>query len=158
ADQQTMAWAGNRLIVGDDGGVWSTTDGGTTWADHNTSLAITQFYDGSIHPTNATFALGGAQDNGTSKWTGAAAWDVVTGGDGADNAISATDPSNDWAYSFQRLGILRTTNGGATTVFADGGIDKTGVPFIARFENCPANDDVFIAGTDNLWKSTNFFS
>jgi len=32
------------------------------------------------------------------------------------------------------------------------------VPFIARFEKCPANDDVFIAGTDNLWKNTSFFS
>ncbi len=37
-------------------------------------------------------------------------------------------------------------------------LDKTGVPFIARFEKCPANDDVFIAGTDNIWRSNNFFS
>jgi hypothetical protein len=43
-------------------------------------------------------------------------------------------------------------------VVADRGIDKTGVPFIGRFEKCPADDDVFIAGTDNLWRSTNFFS
>src|SRR2546425_11037734 len=41
-DQHAMAWAGTRLIVGNDGGVWSTTDGGATWADHNTNLALTQ--------------------------------------------------------------------------------------------------------------------
>src|SRR5262249_25073593 len=56
------------------------------------------------------------------------------------------------------LGIRRTTNGGASFIVADASIDHTNAPFIARFEKCPANDDVFIAGTDNLWKSTNFFS
>src|SRR5207244_2910790 len=30
-DQHSVAWAGSRLIVGNDGGVWSTTDGGSTW-------------------------------------------------------------------------------------------------------------------------------
>ena len=77
SDQQTMAWAGGRLIVGSDGGVWSTTDGGATWNDHNTSLSITQFYAGSLHPTDPSFALGGSQDNGTEKWTGLDAWQFV---------------------------------------------------------------------------------
>lgn len=157
-DQHSMTWAGNRLIVGNDGGVWSTTDGGNTWTDHNTTLAITQFYDGSLHPTNPNFALAGSQDNGTEKWTGIAAWQWIFGGDGADNAFASRNPDTHWAYSFHELGILRTTDGGLSAIAADGAIDKTGVPFIARFEKCPANDDVFIAGTDNLWKSTNFFS
>ncbi len=157
-DQHSMAWAGSRLIVGNDGGVWSTTDGGNTWADHNTNLAITQFYDGSVHPTNANFALGGSQDNGTQKWTGADTWQWIAGGDGGGNAISASAPNTNWAVTSQNLGILRTTDGGTNFFLADSGIDKTGVPFIARIEKCPANDDVFIAGTDNLWKSTNFFS
>src|SRR5262249_40611904 len=52
----------------------------------------------------------------------------------------------------------RTTNGGASFVGADGGIDKTGVPFIARFERCPANDNIFITGTNNLWRSNVFFN
>ena len=152
-DQHTMAWAGTRLIAGNDGGVWSTTDAGATWADHNTNLALTQFYDGSLHATSATTALGGSQDNGTARWTGAAAWDLVAGGDGCDNAFSVSDPTNDYAISFQNLGILRTTNNAASFEFADVGIDKTGVPFIARFERCPGNSNVFIAGTNNLWRS-----
>ncbi|MGH8007987.1 MAG: WD40/YVTN/BNR-like repeat-containing protein, partial [Candidatus Binatia bacterium] len=155
-DQHAMAWVGNRLIVGNDGGVWSTTDGGNTWANHNTNLAITQFYDGSIHPTNPNFALGGSQDNGTEKWTGTDAWQWIFSGDGADNAISSSDPNNDWALSLQNLNIFRTTNGDSFSA-ADSGIDKSGAPFIARFEKCPANDNVFIAGTDNVWRSNNFF-
>jgi len=157
-DQHSMAWVGNRLIVGNDGGVWSTTDGGNTWADHNTNLSITQFFDGSVHPTNPDFALAGSQDNGTEKWTGTDAWQWIVQGDGADNAISSSNPDTHWAVSFQNLGIRRTTNGGAPFIEADSGIDKAGVPFIARFEKCPAQDDVFIAGTNNLWRSNNFFS
>ncbi len=147
-----------RLIVGNDGGVWSSDDCGITWADHNTTLAITQFYDGSVHPTDPNFALGGSQDNGTEKWTGTNAWRWIFGGDGAASAISSGSPNTHWAVSSQNLGIVRTTDGGGSFNVADSGIDKQGAPFIARFEKCTANDDVFIAGTDNLWRSTNFFS
>lgn len=157
-DQHSMAWVGNRLIVGNDGGVWSTTNGGNSWTNHNTNLSITQFYEGSIHPTNAGFVLGGSQDNGTEVRTGGNAWTLIFGGDGADNAISSTNPDTNWAISFQNMNIRRTTNGGASFVVADSGIDKSGAPFIARFEKCPANDNVFIAGTDNLWRTNNFFS
>lgn len=156
-DQHAMAWAGRRLIVGNDGGVWSTEDGGETWEHHNTTLAITQFYEGSIHP-DAVLALAGSQDNGTEVWQGERAWRWIRGGDGADTAISSTRPDTDWALSGQNLALRRTRDAARTITIADSGIDKTGVPFIARFEKCPTNDDVFIAGTDNLWKSTNFFS
>jgi uncharacterized repeat protein (TIGR01451 family) len=157
-DQHSLLFAGTRLIAGNDGGVWSTTDAGANWVDHNTTLATIQFYDGSLHPTNAAFALGASQDNGTEKWTGANAWNFVFGGDGADNAISSKAPDTNWAVSFQGLGIMRTTNGGASFIAADSGIDHSGAPFIARLEKCPSNDNVFIAGTDNLWRSINFFS
>ena len=111
-DQHSMAWAGSQLVVGNDGGVWSTTDGGTTWSDHNTNLALTQYYDGSMHPTRPGFYLGGSQDNGTHLRTSTDAWTWIFGGDGADNAISSTDPNNDWAVSAQNLFLSRTTDGG----------------------------------------------
>jgi photosystem II stability/assembly factor-like uncharacterized protein len=157
-DQHASVWADSRFIVGNDGGVWSTTDGGNTWADHNTNLSTFQFYDGSLHPTNGNFALGGAQDNGTSNWTGGAAWPLVRGGDGAANAISASNPNTNWAVSSQNLNIARTVNGGASFITATSGIDRDDAPFISRFEKCPANDNVFIAGTTKIWRSTNFFS
>lgn len=34
ADIHTMAWAGSRLIVGNDGGLFSTTDDGANWTPH----------------------------------------------------------------------------------------------------------------------------
>ncbi|PYM18317.1 MAG: hypothetical protein DMD81_06170, partial [Candidatus Rokuibacteriota bacterium] len=111
-DQKALAWVGNRLIVGNDGGVWSTSDGGSTWADHNTNLIVTQFYAGSLHPIDPLFALGGSQDHGTDKWNGMESWQAIFGGDGGPNAISASQPDTHWAVSAQRLDLRRTTDGG----------------------------------------------
>lgn len=156
-DQHILVWSGSRLIVGNDGGVFSTTDGGATFQNHNSNLSITQFYDGSVHPFNPNFALAGAQDNGTSQWTGNNRWNFVFSGDGADNAISGSRPNTDWAVSSQGLNIARTTDGGNSFVVGDNGIDHTGAPFIGRFEKAPFDDNLFIAGTVSLWKCTNFF-
>src|SRR5262249_8427495 len=34
----------------------------------------------------------------------------------------------------------------------------TGAPFVAPVRKCPANDDVFLTGTNRVWRSDNFFS
>jgi hypothetical protein len=158
-DQHALTWASSRLIVGNDGGIWSTTDGGTTYTNHNTTLAITQFFHGSVHRTNSQFALGGSQDNGTEKWTGAPAWQEIYGGDGGFNVMSSSRPDTDWAVSFQNLGVQRTTDGGSSFTDATTGIDPSSPRvFITPFVTCPANDNLFLAGTAKPWRSTNFFS
>ncbi len=157
-DQHAMAWAGTRLIVGNDGGVWSTLDRGNTWLDHNTTLATLQFYSGSLHPTNPNFALGASQDNGTEKWAGTNSWRLFWGGDGAANAISAGNPDLHFAFSAQNLEIFRTKNAGTNLISATSGLDRTGAAFVAPLEIAPSDNDTLIAGADNLWKCTNFFS
>jgi hypothetical protein len=156
-----MAWAGTRLIAGNDGGVWSTTTNGDAWTNHNSNLAITQFYYGSLHPKKTTFALAGGQDNGTDKWTWTNTSQKILNFDGGDNAISSSQRDAHWAVSSQNLEIYRTTNGGSSFVKADTGIndnrDNNHAPFIGRLDKCAANSSVFIAGTDNLWRNNNFF-
>ena len=158
-DQHALAWAGTRLIVGNDGGVWSSLDGGASFADNNGNLAITQFYDGSVSPTDPNFAIGGSQDNGTEKYTGTASWPVIGLGDGADNFISTSNPTTNWAISSQTLFINRTTNGGASFTSVRAGITNLGgAPFVSRFEKCPSNDNFVVAGTTILSRTTNFFT
>ncbi len=149
-----------RLIVGNDGGVWSTADSGQTWADHNTNLSITQFYNGSLHPTNANAAFGAGQDNGTAYWTGTLPWRTVLGGDGATSAFSSVNPDTHWMVSASSLAIARTTDGGVTHTRVEGGITKNAAntPFIAQCVKCPNNDNLFLAGTDSIWSTDNFFS
>ncbi|MEO8428745.1 MAG: hypothetical protein ABI651_16730 [Verrucomicrobiota bacterium] len=157
-DTHTLAWAGKRLISGNDGGVWSSTDDGNTWSSHNSNLSITQFYHGALHPTDPTFALGGSQNSGTEKWTGHDAWADILDGDGSHNAVSSSDPDHDWAVSASLLRVFRTTDGGRSIFSATSDMDRRGAAFIAPLEKCPHNDDLFIAGSDNLWKTTDFFS
>ena len=156
-DQHAFAWSGERLIVGSDGGVYSSLDLGDSWFVHNSGLTITQFYLGSLHLFGSEFGIGGSQDNGTVAWSGANRWNLLLGGDGAANVISPLAPDEHWAVSFQRLNIFRTTNGGRTFNRADGEIDTSTAPFIAILKGCPSDEDVLIAGTDRVWKASDFF-
>lgn len=53
-DHHALVWAGNRLVNGQDHGVFSTTNGGDTWQSHNATLAMVMFASGVLHPTNPT--------------------------------------------------------------------------------------------------------
>jgi len=160
-DQHAIAWTGNRLIVGNDGGVYSTTDGGDTWSNHNTGLSIAQFYRGSLHPTNPNAALGGAQDNGSSQFTGASRWEFVYGGDGGDNFFASVnrDPDQNFAVSFvQGLFILRRVAGINGLCSTEPDPDSNNVPFNSPFEKCPTSDDIVIAGSHDIWETNQFFN
>jgi photosystem II stability/assembly factor-like uncharacterized protein len=151
----SMAWTGQRLIVGTDGGVYSTTDKGAHWSHHNTNLSLTQFYSGSAYSTDQTeFLLGGTHNNGTLKYIDTSTdvnpgeitcnesyvnenhWNIIYDGSGFDNAIATQDYSYDthWAISTNK-GIYKATDGINFKEVRKGG---------ELFEKCPKNDDVFI--------------
>ena len=67
-------------------------------------------------------------------------------------------PATHWMLAWLRGAIQRTTDGGTTGIQADAGIDKTGAAFVAPVRKCPVNDDVFLTGTNRMWRSNNFFS
>jgi photosystem II stability/assembly factor-like uncharacterized protein len=161
-DYHAMSWAGNKLIVGNDGGVYSIdrTDIETgSWKNHNANLSITQFYYGSVHPTDPNFIIGGSQDNGTEKRMGTNAWKWITGGDGMDNAISSTRPDTDWATSYQMGNIYKTTNGNSFTYVNIPHPTGEAPEYHTRFEKCPSNDDIFIAtSATKIWKAEDFFT
>src|SRR3569832_2442062 len=91
-DQVSLAWAGSRLIVGNDGGLFSSADGGNSWQSHNTNLSITQFYKGSLHPNKPNLLLAGSEDNGIDKWVGSITWTGGRRGGGAGGAGAARRP------------------------------------------------------------------
>jgi hypothetical protein len=88
----------NVIYVGNDGGVYRSTNRGSGWLSRNSNLAITQFYHGvSLHPTDTNTVLGGTQDNGTLQFRGDPSWSQVLGADGGFTAINPLDPSNMFA-------------------------------------------------------------
>jgi hypothetical protein len=73
----------NIVYHGNDGGVWKSTNAGSTWTSLNTfPLSATQFQSASTHPLNANYTIGGTQDNGTNMYTTGAVWNRVDFGDG----------------------------------------------------------------------------
>lgn len=88
----------NDLIVGNDGGVWLSTNTGqtqTTFSEKNNGLNITQFYNAAMHPdAGSDYFLAGAQDNGSHKFTASGVNNTteVTTGDGVSCYIDADNP------------------------------------------------------------------
>ena len=117
ADIHKISWwdGGNKLVIASDGGVFYSTDKGTTIRDRNLGLRIKQFYSVAIHPTSTNYFLAGAQDNGVHQFsnTGLSTSIEVTGGDGAFVAIDQNNANYQFgSYVFNVY--RRSTNGGAT--------------------------------------------
>jgi photosystem II stability/assembly factor-like uncharacterized protein len=94
-----------RMIVGNDGGVALSWDGGGTW-DFQNHMALGQFYEVSYDMAVPYRVCGGLQDNGS--WCGPsrrrgettnAFWFTVNGGDGFYTQQDPTDPNVIYAES-----------------------------------------------------------
>ena len=97
SDQHVAIFApgdSNKVLFGNDGGVYYSTDGGTTIEDRNNGFVTSQFYTVGVGPTTAftgDYFAGGLQDNGTQLFENA----NPTGTD------SSTEPyGGDGAYTF----------------------------------------------------------
>lgn len=155
-DQNGFAWVGSRLIVANDGGVFSRDEEGSgPWQSHNTNLSTTQFYSGAMHPQAHGEMIGGAQDTGVLKRLNSSvpAWQNIFGGDGLD-VLPGDDPLH-WAFSLQ-TGLRRSKTGGSPSEFAAWTI--TDPIYWPRHARCPADANVALAGTKRLWRTTNLFS
>jgi hypothetical protein len=127
ADQHGIAYGngvgGNqKVLFGNDGGVYYSSNGGSLTTSRNKGFNVTQFYSLAVAPTNAVSGLtgdyfvAGAQDNGTQYFANAAASNAASvetqGGDGAfcmfDQGIDKYYISN---YVYNANVNLRFTNG-----------------------------------------------
>ena len=59
------------IYLGRDNGLFRSPDHGSTWAQIGAGIANIEFYDGALAATDSSLMIGGAQDNGTSKYDGA---------------------------------------------------------------------------------------
>jgi photosystem II stability/assembly factor-like uncharacterized protein len=87
-----------HVIGGDDGGFWTSFDGGSRWVKSN-NLPISQFYHATFDLKDPYRVYGGLQDNST--WVGessypggvsTARWENLYGGDGFWAVVDPTDP------------------------------------------------------------------
>lgn len=127
----------NVIIIGTDGGMFKSTDGGSTWTDLNTNLATFQFYAMGNDALNPTVCFGGTQDNGTNKHTGGTSWSNVLGGDGGFCNVDYTN-SNIVYAEYQYGQHKKSTNGGSSWTTIMNGITGNG-PWVTPVVMHPTN-------------------
>ncbi len=164
-DQHAIVYdPANSTIIyfGNDGGMYKSSTGGSSFSAINNQLAITQFYSVALHPT-AEIYYGGTQDNGTLKVGTAPAWSTVFGGDGGATAVDFTTPATVYTeYVF--LDILKSTNSGTSWSKSMSGIPTSGPNlgdgtsdrclFIAPLVMDPSNSQTLLAGTFKVYRTT----
>jgi photosystem II stability/assembly factor-like uncharacterized protein len=104
----------DQLIIGDDGGVWYSYDGGNRYWKAN-NLPVSQFYHVSVDMDRPYHVYGGLQDN--SSWIGESAypggitndrWENIYGGDGF--WVFADPSDNDYVYAESQGGYIGRIN------------------------------------------------
>jgi hypothetical protein len=157
ADHHFAVWhptQTNTVYCVSDGGVFRTTDGGTTFTGLNGGYVTSQFYQGfSSSETDSAFAMGGMQDNFTAIFEGGPAWRRVIGGDGCWTAINPVD--NRILYgSAQELQLFRSVDGGANwepIPPPQQGGDAT--PFVAPYVLAPSQPARLYAARSRVYRS-----
>ena len=127
-DQHELVYlSSSQLIVGNDGGVYYTTNANVsndvlpTFLNKNNTYNVTQFYAVDYHPTTTNYFLAGAQDNNTQKFTdpGMNSTAPAVGGDGGFPHIDQTDGVIQIAATTNN-NYYRSTNSGASFSYMSG--------------------------------------
>ena len=137
-----------------DGGIYKSTNNGSSWTNLNHNLAIAEMYGfgQSSSPTNANLLLQGWQDNGTNKYNGTN-WTQAMGGDGMLCFIDWNNDQNMWGEQYNGS-LNKSTNGGAGWTSVTGNITEAGA-WVTPWSQDPNVAGTIYAGFVNLWKSTN---
>jgi len=105
-----------RMLLGNDGGIHSTFDGGASWLHHN-NIPAGEFYDVAVDDGEPYLIYGGTQDDAavrgpSREWRGRGpdAWEYVwldpwSGGDGCYTVPDREDPNT--VYHSAQHGALR---------------------------------------------------
>ncbi|MGE5318086.1 MAG: PKD domain-containing protein, partial [Chloroflexota bacterium] len=148
----------NRLYAGNDGGLYWTANGGTSWTEISNGMVISQAYKLGQSETYRDYVINGYQDNGTSSYTGPE-WVSVGGGDGMECAYDPTDEV--YSYSTVYYGSIdRHQNHGYDGNIAGEGVNgiTEGGAWVTPFCIDHFDGNTMFIGYDNVWRSTNIKS
>ena len=101
----------NIVYIGNDGGLYRSTNRGTHWQSLNRGLAITELEYLAQDYGLSRWLLSGTQDNGSVRYAGSSVWDHVADGDGGDCTVNRANP-NTVFHSYFGMGMERSTTKG----------------------------------------------
>ncbi len=137
-----------------DGGIYRTDDGASSFESVNGGLQTAQFYNGtSVAAQDSLQMMGGLQDNGTVMFSGTPRWRRPLSGDGA---WTATDPRTpDRVYmSAQYMNLFRSDDGGQGSLVSISP-PSNDFAFIAPYALAPTNPDRIYAAGTQVFHSSN---
>ena len=145
----------NTFIACNDGGIWKTTNNGSSFTNLNQNLTLTQFYRIAASPFTPSRILGGTQDNGTQQTYSSLSWAAAYGGDGGEVCFNPFN-SNVILGETQNGGIFRTSNGGSSWGSAMSGINSgENVTWVAPIIAHPDNSGTFYIARQTIYRSVN---
>lgn len=161
ADVDIMIFAGNKLYVGTDGGVYVADDPTTVtsnfYRDLTNGLGIRQFYKIGVSQTNPVVVSGGSQDNGTSVLDVNGNWTDWLGADGMETFVDKNN--TDVMYGTSQFGSLyKTSNGGLSLTYPTAPEGKGGQNYwnwVVPFEQDPITPNTIYVAFDKVYKSDN---
>lgn len=159
-----LAGAPRTIYLGNDGGLYRTTDGGGTFQNLNESLTLGQFNGLALGPVDGNFAIGGLQDNGNLRFNGRLTWTDRTGGDGGFNLVRADDATQILSANYYAF-LNFSSDGGET--FADvtscsqlmkctSGSPKEPMAFYPPAAAAPAAPGTVFLATNRVWANPTF--
>ncbi|NVO20997.1 MAG: T9SS type A sorting domain-containing protein [Bacteroidetes bacterium] len=157
ADQHFFAFnpLNNRLYIGNDGGIYWTDNGGSSWNEISSGLAISQPYKLGQSATIDDLVANGYQDNGTSLFDNGT-WYAIGGGDGMECAIDFIDPT--YRYTTVYYGSINRVhnleNQGTIAGKGVNGIDEDGA-WVTPFLIDEQDPNSMFIGYKNVWRSDN---
>lgn len=144
------------LYAACDGGVFKSTNNGSSWTDISSNLAIAQQYRIGLSASSANILVAGHQDNG-SNYMSNTTWKRWYGGDGMDCFVDRTNNSVFFG-SYVYGQYYKSTNGGATITNINSGLPyNTGnEEWLCAWHQDPVTAaTIYAGGRTDLYKTTN---
>ena len=161
ADQHDLWYdnTNNIMYVGNDGGVYKSSDFGDNWDWIGSGILGTQFYRFGISQLDSSVYIGGTQDNGTKIHRTNGTWRDAIGGDGFESLVDNED-KNTMYGSLYYGAFFKSTNSGnnfkrLNDLDNDNNYDEItesgawSTPFIQN----PINSNTILLGMNNVWIS-----
>ena len=155
ADIHELTFAGQRLLIGNDGGIGVSTDRAETFATLDTGVVTRQYYSIAITPASPPLIIAGAQDNGTDiRISATTTYRDVIGGDGFAVAAHPTNAKTLYGTLYESR-VFRSKDGDTFDEITPNYADSENRPFISPLTMDPVDPTKLYTGTNFLWRTTN---